>query len=77
MDAELIVSALERMQLRLRRHQLATDHVHLLGGNQHVVGGWLVRFPGGGRLATNVVKRVFIIHFEIWMFEFPSPGTVR
>jgi hypothetical protein len=59
------------MQLRLGRHQLLADHVHLLRGPQHIFGRWLVGFSRRGCFPSDVVERIFVVLFEVRMFEFP------
>lgn len=70
-DAQFTVATLERMQLSLRGHQLSANHVHLLRGRKLFRGG-LVGFSRRGGLSTDVVERVFVVHLEVGVLEFPG-----
>ena len=70
-NAKLIVVSFELMQLRLRCHQLTTNHVHLLR-RRELLGGRLVRFAWRGCLSSNVVERILVVHLEVWVLEFPG-----
>ena len=68
--AEVVISLLQLLELLLGRDKLCVEQIHLLRWNdilRHDVG-----FPWGGRLSSDVVERILVVHLEIRMFELPS-----
>jgi hypothetical protein len=72
MDAELVVTLLQGVQLRLCCHQLPADHIHLLRGHTELISIRLVGFAGRGRFPANVVERILVVHLEVGVLELPS-----
>ena len=70
-NVELIVPALELVQLGLRGHELSADHVHLLR-RRKVLGGGVVCFSGRRGLSKDVVESILVVHFEIGVLELPG-----
>lgn len=69
MHTKLIVSLLKLLKLLLSSHELCVNQIHLLGRYQFVRNRiWLSRSWG---FAPNVVERVFVVHFEVWVLELP------
>lgn len=75
-DAKLVVALLQGVQLSLCCHQLSADHVHLLRRQAHLFGVRRVGFARRGCFSSNVVERVFVVHLEVGVLEFPSLSLV-
>ena len=68
---QLVIPLLHRLKLLLHCDQLPIHHIHLLCGNDDFV--WsLIRFSRRWRFSSDIVERIFVIRFEIWMLKFPS-----
>jgi hypothetical protein len=71
-NAKFVVASFKSMQLRLCRHELSADHVHLLRRQPHVLSIGLVGFARRRCLSSDVVECILVVHFEIGVFELPG-----